>query len=53
MGLEDLVAIQEAAEAEAEEDARQRAQLPVLEAKTCTLSSGSRVVFDVPNTRKR
>jgi hypothetical protein len=52
MGLEDLLALEAAAEAEAEAEAREKAKQPATEAMTCTLQSGARVVFDVPNTRR-
>lgn len=53
MGLEQLAALIEAAQKETEQETRERSQLPALEAHTCTLADGSRVLFDVPHTRKR
>lgn len=52
MGLEDLLAIVEDAEAEARADAEEKKQLPPTEAMRCTLNGGSTVIFDVPNTRR-
>jgi len=49
MGLEDLIALAEAAAEEAAEEEKQ--ERPPYEPMFCTLNSGAKVIFDVPDTR--